>query len=146
MLCPTHADQRVRGLTVIQRSDRGFTLVEVLMTVVLSTLIGGVATAAMVVGIRNLDDQNARLAGSNDTQLIAGYFTSDVASAVSISTTGTKAHAAPSVTPTLENTRLVSFWSLKLATVLTVPEGMAAGWTTLGTPQFRAGMADESTP
>lgn len=127
------------------RDERGLTLVEVLVSLVVGGLLIGVMTQVMFVGLRDLDETNSRVAGSNDTQLIAAYFTSDVASADTISTTGTKSHAAPSVSPTVTNTMLVSFWSLRSVTGLAMPDGMAAGWNTTST-RFRIAMADEPTP
>jgi Tfp pilus assembly protein PilV len=113
---------------VTKRNDAGFTIIETLVAVVISTMMIGAITQVAITGMRTLDDTNSRIAGSNDTQLVAGYFTSDVASAETLSTTGATLHSAPSVTTTAPNALVIGFWSLKGGTSLTPPSGMGENW------------------
>lgn len=113
---------------MIIRSERGFTLPEVLLAVIISSILFAVMAQATIIGFKTIDNTNDRLAGSNDTQLVASYFTGDVDSADTISTTGERAHAAPSVSVTSANSKLVSFWTLRTATEVTPPTGMVEQW------------------
>jgi prepilin-type N-terminal cleavage/methylation domain-containing protein len=115
------------------REERGFTLIELLVAVVISSILTGGMLAAMFVGLRTLDDTTQRIAGANDTQLVAGYFTPDIVSSEAISTTGTTSHAAPSVSASAANSRLVALWALNTGTPVTPPDGMAEAWETQST-------------
>src|SRR5689334_8018942 len=101
---------------MIRRTERGFTLVEIVVAVVITGILLGALGSATIVGLRTIDNTNKRIAGSNDTQLVAGYFTSDVASSERVSTTGTTSHAAPSLSPSSANNVLASFWTLTVGT------------------------------
>ena len=108
--------------------ERGFTLLETIVAVTITGLIVPAILAAMFVGMRTLDNTNKRIAGSNDTQLVAGYFTSDVASAEAVSTSGAISHAAPGLSPSTANNVLVGFWTLDNGTSLTAPDTMTEIW------------------
>lgn len=129
----------------IDRSERGLSLIEILVALVITGMLAGVLIQAMFVGLRSLDDANERVVSSNDTQLVAAYLTSDVASARAVSSSGTKTHAAPGLTPTVTNAKLVAFWTFKRVTFLTLPDGMSIGWNAPSS-QFQIAMADETTP
>jgi prepilin-type N-terminal cleavage/methylation domain-containing protein len=136
---------------VIRPNDKGFTIIEILLSVVIGSVVTGALLQAMLIGLRTLDDTNARIAGSNDTQLVAGYFTSDVASAESVSTTGTTAHSAPSVNASGNNSELVDFWAVRGDIALTPPDGMEQVWDaaeTSASPSsaFNVVMAREALP
>lgn len=60
------------------RSEEGFTLVETLVTVVITGIIGGAVTASIIIGLRTTDATANRLADSRDAQLAAAYFGTDV--------------------------------------------------------------------
>jgi prepilin-type N-terminal cleavage/methylation domain-containing protein len=60
--------------------DRGLTLIEVLVTVVLLTIIIVPLTNAVITYLRNTDAVNDRLAASHDAQIAAAYFSQDVQS------------------------------------------------------------------
>jgi prepilin-type N-terminal cleavage/methylation domain-containing protein len=131
-----------------RRGEAGLTLIELLVSVVIAGILLGALSQATFLGLRTMDATNQRIAGSNDTQLIASYFMSDVASAEAVSATGTTSHAAPSVTTSAANTELVGFWTLKTGTTMTPPDGMTEGWdvaSTGPTPTSRitVSMADE---
>lgn len=111
-----------------RRRERGLTLVEVLVAVVISGIIFGALVQASLIGLRTIDNTNDRLAGSNDTQLVASYFTGDVDSADTISTTGAVRHSAPGVNVGSANSMLVSFWALRTGTTFTPPVGMTERW------------------
>lgn len=66
-----------------RRPDHGFTLVELLVTIVILATVVGSASAAVVLGLRSTDDAGTRLAESFDAQLVARYFVPDMQSAVS---------------------------------------------------------------
>jgi prepilin-type N-terminal cleavage/methylation domain-containing protein len=132
-----------------RRNDKGFTLIELLVSVVIGTALIGALLQAIFLGLRTMDNANQRIAGANDTQLVASYFTSDVASAESISTTGTTSHAVPSVNASGANSELVAFWTLKTETLFAPPDVMNEAWdlsSTGPTPSSRisVSMADEA--
>lgn len=110
-----------------RRSQRGFTLVETVLSVVISSIIMGALVQATLIGLRTIDNSNQSLAGSNDTQLVASYFTGDVASAESVSLVGTTAHGAPSVAATAGN-QLLTMTAMKTQTLSAPPSGMTEAW------------------
>jgi prepilin-type N-terminal cleavage/methylation domain-containing protein len=63
-----------------RRDDRGVTLIELLMAVVLLTIIMVPLANALIVFFRNTDATNDRLAASHDAQIAAAYFAQDVQS------------------------------------------------------------------
>ena len=107
--------------------DRGFTLIEVLVSVAIGSLMMAALLQGLFLGLRTLDDANQKIVGSNDTQLIASYFTSDVASAKSVSTTGETKHIAPSVSAS-SNNYVVSFFAFRTDTTAAAPDDMAEAW------------------
>lgn len=132
----------------MRSNDRGFTLIEILVAVVIGTVLTGALFQAIFVGLRTLDDTNQRIAGSNDTQLVAAYFTSDVASAESVSTTGTTVHRAPTVNGQARGA-LVVFWALKTETTVTPPDEMVERWdvaSTGPTPSSRISLSMADQP
>ncbi|GIH05531.1 prepilin-type N-terminal cleavage/methylation domain-containing protein [Rhizocola hellebori] len=62
------------------RDDRGVTLIELLMAVVLLTIIMVPLANALIVFFKNTDATNDRLAASHDAQIAAAYFAQDVQS------------------------------------------------------------------
>lgn len=129
-------------------TDRGLSLVEVLLSVTIGSVVIAALLQGIFSGLRTLDDTNARIAGSNDTQLVAGYFTSDVASAETVSTTGTTAHGAPSVNGQ-NNGLLIGFWTLKTEASFTSPDEMFEGWDLssagpTASSRLSAAMADQA--
>jgi type II secretory pathway pseudopilin PulG len=60
------------------RREEGFTLVETLVTVVITGIIGGAVVASIIIGLRTTDATANRLADSRDAQLAAAYFGTDV--------------------------------------------------------------------
>ncbi len=64
-----------------RRDDRGVTLLEVLMTVVLLAIVMVPLTNALIGFLRNTDATSERLAASHDAQIAAAYFAQDVQSA-----------------------------------------------------------------
>ena len=139
----TDGHQHLCGYAVTTRDDRGFTLIEMIVAVVITGIVSAVMLEAMFVGLRTIDDTNKRIAGSNDTQLIAGYFTADVASAITISTSGTRVHESPSVS-TVANGVVVSFWSLNSISSTTLQAGLSQGWNQPSLTRFRIAMANEA--
>jgi prepilin-type N-terminal cleavage/methylation domain-containing protein len=63
-----------------RRDDRGVTLLEVLIAVVLLAIIMVPLTNALIAFMRNTDATNDRLAASHDAQIAAAYFAQDVQS------------------------------------------------------------------
>jgi prepilin-type N-terminal cleavage/methylation domain-containing protein len=62
------------------REDRGFSLIEVLITVVILGIIILPLTNAVIGYFRNTDETTNRLSVSNDVQFVSNYFGQDVAS------------------------------------------------------------------
>ena len=60
------------------RPEEGFTLTEVLVTVVITGIIAGAVTASIIIGLRTTDATVNRLSDSRDAQLAAAYFGTDV--------------------------------------------------------------------
>jgi prepilin-type N-terminal cleavage/methylation domain-containing protein len=61
--------------------EAGFTLVELLITIVISGIIMGPIAASLLVGLRTSDETSNRLAGSSDAQLLSIWLPPDVQSA-----------------------------------------------------------------
>ncbi|MEY2474356.1 MAG: hypothetical protein QOK28_3685 [Actinomycetota bacterium] len=109
-------------------SEKGFTLIEMLVAIIIGGLMTGAVTSALLIGLRTMDDTDARIAGSNDTQLIAGYVNRDIASSEYVSTIGTTFHAAPTTTASTNNSVLLSLFTLARGTTATPPNGMSEQW------------------
>jgi prepilin-type N-terminal cleavage/methylation domain-containing protein len=73
----------------VTRREDGFTMVELLVAVALTSLIVPVLTSALVVGWRTTDDTLAQLADTRNRQLVPSLLTRDVQSATSVSKTVT---------------------------------------------------------
>lgn len=65
---------------LLSRDDRGFTLVEVLLTIVILGIVAVPLGNVMIGYLRNTDATTARLVESHDAQISAAYFHADVAS------------------------------------------------------------------
>jgi prepilin-type N-terminal cleavage/methylation domain-containing protein len=64
----------------VTRDDRGFTVVELLIAIVILGIIMVPLADAVMAFLRNTDDTTRRLSESHDAQLSAAYFAQDVAS------------------------------------------------------------------
>ncbi len=62
----------------LKRDDRGVTLIEVLVSVVILGIIIAPLSAALIAFLRNTDDTTRRMDESHDVQITAAYFTQDV--------------------------------------------------------------------
>lgn len=71
--------QRIR--TRLAQDEAGFTLPELLITVVVGSLVTGAIAAAFIVSTKATADGKTRLDESHDTQQAAAYFTADAANA-----------------------------------------------------------------
>lgn len=76
--------------------DDGFTLVEVLLVIVITTIIIGALAAALITSIRVSTETDERVLATRDAQLTSLYFTNDVQSAQSVLTSNPADCAAPS--------------------------------------------------
>ncbi len=68
-------------MTVAERRDAGFTLVEILIALVLSSIIAGVTVSAMLTSMNVIDVTTEQISGSTDTGLIAAWFYRDAQAA-----------------------------------------------------------------
>lgn len=66
------------------RADRGFTLIELIITVVLTTMIGSVITAAIITSLNVADSTSAQVKDSTDAALISSFLIRDAQSAGAI--------------------------------------------------------------
>src|SRR5689334_1254760 len=71
------------------RSERGFTLIELIVAITILTIIGAAITESLIIGLRTTDNTNTRLGASSDAGLLATYFGSDAQSASDVSTSDT---------------------------------------------------------
>jgi prepilin-type N-terminal cleavage/methylation domain-containing protein len=78
-----------------RRDDRGFTLVELLIAIVILGIIAVPLGNVIISYLRNTDATTARLSESHDAQVSAAYFAADVASVGVRSTTYSSDPAAP---------------------------------------------------
>ncbi|GAA1833808.1 hypothetical protein GCM10009682_60320 [Luedemannella flava] len=63
-----------------RRDDRGFTLTELLVAIVLLGIIVGPLASGLITFMRNIDKTTGRLSESHDLQIAAAYFAQDVES------------------------------------------------------------------
>jgi hypothetical protein len=115
------------------RSDRGFTLVEMLLTTVITGVIIGALATVVIVTINLYPASANRLAQSNDAQRLATWFVPDVASfGAQNGNIDTNADVSSSCTnvPKAENDPLVNANVVKLL------------WTDFGTSTKRTWEAD----
>ncbi len=70
-----------RRLRVATNDQSGFTLVELVITLVLMTLVTGAVSSAFVTAINSSETANQRVRESNDAQIIAAYLTRDAQAA-----------------------------------------------------------------
>jgi prepilin-type N-terminal cleavage/methylation domain-containing protein len=68
-------------MTRRQRSDEGFTLIELIISVVITSFITLVIASCIIVGLKTTDATAARLAESHDAQMLSTYLVADVQSA-----------------------------------------------------------------
>lgn len=73
----------LRGRRSAAQSDAGFTLPELLLAIVISTVLVGSIANAFISGLRTVDETSSRLADSFDAQLVTRYLVADVQSASS---------------------------------------------------------------
>lgn len=86
------------------RNEDGFTLPELLVSVVILGIISGAITGAIITGLNVTDGTSQRIKESTDAQLASAYFANDVQSS------GTVVPAAhPACAPPAGGTAIVSF-------------------------------------
>jgi prepilin-type N-terminal cleavage/methylation domain-containing protein len=68
----------------MRRTQDGFTLPELLVVVAVIGIVVPVIATAITLGLKVTNAATAQLAASHNRQLVAGYFTSDVQSAVTV--------------------------------------------------------------
>ncbi len=84
---PAHPDRTTRHRPTgarpgtAPRLDAGFTLVELMMAIVLSSIIGGVLVAALMTSLNAADSTSSTVASSIDTQLISTFLAVDAQAA-----------------------------------------------------------------
>jgi prepilin-type N-terminal cleavage/methylation domain-containing protein len=88
-------EARVRWTGDLRSGEAGFTLPEVLITVVISSIVVICLSSSFVVGAKSTVEANSRLRESHDAQMIATYFPADVASAKTVSTTSMAGSTCP---------------------------------------------------
>jgi prepilin-type N-terminal cleavage/methylation domain-containing protein len=65
----------------MRHSQGGFTLVELLVTIAITTVVTGALTEALIIGLRTTDSTNETLAETADAELVTTYLATDVQSA-----------------------------------------------------------------
>ena len=86
---------RVLRRRVIRREESGFTLAELLIAIVISAVIIGPITGAIIVGLRTTGAASTRLSQTRDIELVQGVLPRDMFSAAQVYVKGqTNAQAA----------------------------------------------------
>ena len=83
-------------------SEQGFTLVELLLTVTILSLIIGVLTDTLILGLRTTNDTQTDVAQSDAQQFIAHFVTRDVAASVAATPGGSACGVANAALVTTE--------------------------------------------
>ncbi len=65
-------------------SEDGFTLVELIISIVILGIIVGAMSAAIIAGLKTTDGTTNRLAESHDAQVVSEFFVTDMQSAVTV--------------------------------------------------------------
>jgi prepilin-type N-terminal cleavage/methylation domain-containing protein len=77
------------------RAEGGFTLPELLITVVITSIMVLSLSSAFIVGAKTTTQANSRFQESHDAQLLTTYFPADAASATTVSTTSIAGSTCP---------------------------------------------------
>lgn len=77
------------------RGEEGFTLTELLVTIVIVGVIGSTLTGAVILGFRTTDATGARVARSSAIQALTSYFTEDAQRAQTVTVLASPAVAEP---------------------------------------------------
>ncbi|MBV9822902.1 MAG: prepilin-type N-terminal cleavage/methylation domain-containing protein [Actinobacteria bacterium] len=85
----------LRGTSRLRRDERGFTLVELMVAVVIIGVITAPLADVVIGYLHNADATTARLSESHDAQISAAYFAADVTSLGVRSTTYSSDPSAP---------------------------------------------------
>jgi prepilin-type N-terminal cleavage/methylation domain-containing protein len=86
-----------------RRSEDGFTLIELIISVVILTMITGAISVAFVTSINSSGATNARVHTSNDAQVIAAFLVRDAQAAGSVDPTNPMPQGDPTLGVTLGN-------------------------------------------
>src|SRR5664279_6399534 len=94
-----------------RQSEAGFTLVEMIATVVILGIIMVPLGTAMVVGFRTVFDQQAAMSRTSDVQQLSSYFPADVGSvdATGVNPTDSNNVAICGANPLRDETSLITF-------------------------------------
>jgi prepilin-type N-terminal cleavage/methylation domain-containing protein len=76
-------------MSLMMQDDRGFTLVELLVAIVILGVVVAAISASIIVGLKTTDRTSQRLAESHDAQMVSSFFATDVESATDVSLTDT---------------------------------------------------------
>jgi prepilin-type N-terminal cleavage/methylation domain-containing protein len=114
---------------MLRRDDRGFTLVELLVTIVILGIIAVPLGNVLIGYLHNADATTARLVESHDAQISAAYFHADVASVGVRSTTYSSDPSAPyALTQSIEENAPATSGLFPCGTAATPNAVIRLGW------------------
>jgi prepilin-type N-terminal cleavage/methylation domain-containing protein len=113
-------------------AQQGFTLVELLLTVTILSLIIGVLTDTLILGLRTTKDTQTRIAQSDAEQFVAHYVTKDVQASVAATPGGTACGVANAALVTTEES-VATLATADLAVAYSVaPDGLSRSTCAVG--------------
>ena len=115
-------------------TDHGFTLVEMLLTITILSLIIGVLTDTLILGLRTTGDTQTRIAQSDAQQFIAHYVSKDVLASAAATPGGSACGIANAALVTTEQSVPTLAAPDQAVAYSVAPDGLSRSTCAVGAP------------